>query len=396
MHDYNELKTLFRDVPKPFSFIDLDEIDRNIDHVLDHSQDKKIRIATKSIRNISVLKYLKSMLAHNYNGLMTFHIEESLYLLDNGFEHCLMGYPQKISKDQALRLKTFSKNNKKIVLMIDSIEQLQQLESLGEEIDFNFDICIDIDLSLKLPGLVFGVLRSPLRELGAFEKLFNYIKNSKRLKLNGIMGYEAQIAGVTDYSQKGFLFDCIISWLKRVSTKKIYSLRENVVNLAKSYFGELEFINGGGSGSLEMSCADKSIDEITVGSGFYCSHLFDKYKNPFSPSCFYAVEVSRKNQDNVFTLHGGGYIASGSCDLLKHPEIYLPNSLVPSKNEMFGEVQSPVISKEKIKLELGDPVFLRHAKAGELMERFNKVYIIKEMKIIDTWSTYRGDGQCIL
>lgn len=392
---YSEAKSIFKDYTAPYNFIFLDALDRNIALTKKRSGEKEIRVASKSVRSLDVLKYLKEKLGDKFSGLMTYHIDESIHLLKNGFDSALMGYPQTIGHAQGSEIKELAAKNKFLISMVDSIEQVKAINKLGEEIDHQFKVCIDIDLSLSLPGLNFGVFRSPLRKLEDNKKLFEKIQTFKNVKCVGVMGYEAQIAGVGDSLGKGRVFDFVVSILKYFSVSKIYKYRGEVVDLAKSMF-DLEFVNGGGTGSLTMTAKDKSVTEVTAGSAFYCPHLFDRYDEHFEPSCGYTVQVSRKPSDSIVTCHGGGYVASGACGTDKIPSVFLPKGLKFDKNEMFGEVQTPLHKEGKIDLDLGDPVFLRHAKAGEVMERFNEILVVKDKKVFEKWKTYRGDSLCYL
>jgi D-serine deaminase-like pyridoxal phosphate-dependent protein len=41
-------------------------------------------------------------------------------------------------------------------------------------------------------------------------------------------------------------------------------------------------------------------------------------------------------------------------------------------------------------------VYFRHAKAGELCERFDRLYLVDGDQIVDEVPTYRGEGQTFL
>jgi D-serine deaminase-like pyridoxal phosphate-dependent protein len=47
-------------------------------------------------------------------------------------------------------------------------------------------------------------------------------------------------------------------------------------------------------------------------------------------------------------------------------------------------------------LALGDRVWFRHAKAGELCERFATLHLVRGGEIADEVPTYRGEGQTFL
>jgi D-serine deaminase-like pyridoxal phosphate-dependent protein len=47
-------------------------------------------------------------------------------------------------------------------------------------------------------------------------------------------------------------------------------------------------------------------------------------------------------------------------------------------------------------LRVGDRVWFRHAKAGELCERFDVVHLIRGGELVDSVPTYRGEGKTFL
>jgi D-serine deaminase-like pyridoxal phosphate-dependent protein len=229
------------------------------------------------------------------------------------------------------------------------------------------------------------------------KNLLKKIGELKNIRLEGMMGYEAQIAGVADKvpGQGGLNF--VKSLLKRISLKKIAARRKQVVDLINGMGFELKFVNGGGTGSVESTISEQVITEVTVGSGFYNPHLFDYYRN-FSmyPAAGFALAINRIPKKGVYTCSGGGYIASGAIEKVKAPAPWLPTGAGLDDNEGAGEVQTPVLYKGPERLHIGDPVFFRHSKAGELCERFNTLLLIKEGKIINEVPTYRGEGKCFL
>ena len=201
------------------------------------------------------------------------------------------------------------------------------------------------------------------------------------------MGYEAQIAGVAD--KKGIISP-IIYLLKILSKKHILKHRTQI----KNQFPEIKFFNGGGTGSIHFSSKDPSISEVTVGSGFFHSHLFDGYNDLLSSaSLFFGLPVTRKPNDQTVTCLGGGYIASGEVGRDKLPKIIYPKGLSYIPNEMAGEVQTPLKSKNHT-LNIGDNVYFRPAKSGEICERFMEIQMLKNGEVVDIAKTYRGEGQC--
>src|SRR5205085_937076 len=167
-----------------------------------------------------------------------------------------------------------------------------------------------------------------------------------------------------------------------------------LVDLVKSYGLALRFVNGGGTGSIATTRTEQAVTEITVGSGFYAPALFDNYRDfRYQPTAGFAIEIVRHPHPHIYTCLGGGYIASGSVGLAKQPQPYLPRNAQLIALEGAGEVQTPVKYQGAIPLRLGDPIFMRHSKAGELCERFNRLLLVTNGTIENEVTTYRGDGE---
>jgi D-serine deaminase-like pyridoxal phosphate-dependent protein len=171
-----------------------------------------------------------------------------------------------------------------------------------------------------------------------------------------------------------------------------------VVAALKNAGVELKVVNGGGSGSLLSTLADLSVTEVTVGSGFYAPGLFHHFSDVhFQPAAFFALQVVRTPALNMIACQGGGYIASGPTEARKAPLPVMPVGLKYLPLEGAGEVSTPLILPDDCpNLLIGDPIFFQHAKAGELCERFNRLHLLKDGKIIDTVPTYRGEGMNFL
>jgi D-serine deaminase-like pyridoxal phosphate-dependent protein len=159
----------------------------------------------------------------------------------------------------------------------------------------------------------------------------------------------------------------------------------------------LEFVNAGGTGDLHLVATEPAITEATAGSGFYAPTLFDNY-SAFSlePAAMFALAVCRRPRAGIATALGGGYLASGPGAQDRLPQPYLPEGLRLEKLEGAGEVQTPLIGTAADRLAIGEKVYFRHAKAGELCERFSSLYLVRGETILDEVPTYRGEDRCFL
>ena len=156
-------------------------------------------------------------------------------------------------------------------------------------------------------------------------------------------------------------------------------------------------VNGGGTGSLDANASEPALTEIAAGSGFLASHLFDHYRGlSLRPAAFFALQVVRKPAPGFVTCHGGGLIASGAPGRDRLPIPVYPEGLSLLDLEGAGEVQTPLRVPRGVELALGDPVFFRHAKAGELAEHVNEYILVRGDTAIGRAPTYRGMGKCFL
>src|SRR5579884_2454209 len=274
--DYAYYKAVFAGQPMPFAYLDLDLLARNIGDILKRAQGKKIRLASKSLRSVWVLRHLLAA-APTFQGIMSFSAREAAYLASQGFDDLLIGYPCWHEEDIAAIARPTA-NGKTITLMIDSIEHVAQLEKVAQRFDVRLPLCLDIDMALQVPGLHFGTWRSPVKTPSSARRIIERILASKYVYLDGLMGYEAQIAGVGDNVPGQAAKNALIQQLKRRSVKEVAERRLALVELIRSYGISLRFVNGGGTGSLSSTSQEEVVTEITVGSGFYSPTLFDLYR----------------------------------------------------------------------------------------------------------------------
>jgi D-serine deaminase-like pyridoxal phosphate-dependent protein len=210
------------------------------------------------------------------------------------------------------------------------------------------------------------------------------------------MAYEAQIAGVGDRPPGQPLRGLAVRGMQRMSVKELAERRAAIV-AAVSDVTKLEFVNGGGTGSLERTAAEEAVTEVAAGSGLYGPTLFDAYRS-FTPhhAALFALAVVRRPAPGIATAQGGGWIASGIAHPSRLPTPVYPPGLRLSGQEGAGEVQTPLSGDEADALRPGDRVWFRHAKAGELCEHVNTLYMIDGDAIVAEAPTYRGEGKAFL
>jgi D-serine deaminase-like pyridoxal phosphate-dependent protein len=325
-------------------------------------------------------------------------MEEAKFLTSLDFDDLLIAYPTFSFNDIEIFF-SLTQSGKNVVLMIDCIDHIKAIEKFwtrfSSDNNYKAKVCIDVDMSYRPAGLHLGVYRSPIRTFEEFKKLFEKIRKIENIEISGIMGYEAQIAGVGDKNPFSPMLNPAKQFIKYRSTRDVYKKRHAIHNYLIEENYKIDFYNGGGSGSLLSTSQEPWITEVTVGSGFLQSHLFDYYKDNTSvPAFCFALQVTRNPEPGYYTCKSGGFIASGETSLDKSPVSFLPEGMKMVGNEGFGEVQTPVKYTGSEEIHLGDPLFFRPAKAGEIAERFREYILIRNNEIIDRVPTYRGLDLC--
>jgi D-serine deaminase-like pyridoxal phosphate-dependent protein len=393
MKSYAELSRLIQDEPLPCAVVDLDAIDANVNALLKAtgSSSKKIRVATKSVRCPELVRVIQKKLGDRAHGLMTYTATETAFWANEGERDLLLAYPT-LSRHDAKLLAEINRDGTTAAVVVDSEAHLAPLANAARAAKTNIPCIIEIDLAFRPLGTLvhLGVRRSPLRDAAHVVALAKKISEIPGLKFHGIMGYEAQIAGVSDS-------DLSARAMKSASRTDVAASRKKIADaLVAAELSPVVF-NGGGSGSLASSAKEDCLTELTAGSGFLDSHLFDHYDGlDLTPAIFFALQVVRKPSDSVVTCHGGGFIASGKFGADRLPIPWLPSGLSLLPLEGAGEVQTPIALKTGQIVELGHPIFFRHAKAGELAEHFNQYLFVRGDRIEERARTYRGLGHSFL
>lgn len=392
---YEELEQIFAGVDAPFACVDLDAMWSNARELLERAAGTPIRVASKSVRCRTLLAAILER-DPGFRGLMTFTLQESLWLHEHGFQDLLLAYPT--ADRGALAELGRLDSERPPILMVDSVEHLDLIESAVGHNAGRVRVCIELDLSWwPLGGRVkIGVKRSPLRTPEQARELAREILLRPGLELAALMGYEAHIAGLGDRPLGKRAQEPVIRFIKRRSAAEIAERRAAVVAAVRE-LAPVPIVNGGGTGSIHTTREEDAVTEITAGSGFYAPTLFDRYSSfRLTPAAMFALPVVRRPSGSVATLLGGGYPASGAAGRDRLPAPHLPRGLRVDPLEGAGEVQTPVTGAAAASLRVGANVYLRHAKAGELCERFNTLYLVSGGEIADEVPTYRGEGRCEL
>ncbi len=379
-----------QDLDPPLAIVDLDAFDANAGDLVRRAAGKPIRVASKSVRCRALLE--RVLARPGFAGLLCYTLAEALWLFEQGTsDDLVVAYPtvdraalRVLAEDDAAR--------QAITLMVDSTEQLDFIDATLGSAHPRIRVCLEFDASWRpIPGVHIGARRSPVFTPRQAVKLATAIERRRGFRLVGVMGYEGQIAGVPD-GDPG-VAGAAVRWMQRRSAAELARRRAAVVAAVRTV-AELEFVNGGGTGSLESTRTDSSVTEVAAGSGLLAPALFSRYQRfQPRPAALFALPVVRKPARRTATLAAGGYVASGQAGQSRLPSPHLPHGLRLSAVEGAGEVQTPVIGRAARRLRVGDRVWFRHAKAGELAEHFPHYHLVLGDRVVSTVPTYRGEGR---
>ncbi|MFC3503877.1 alanine racemase [Micromonospora krabiensis] len=383
----------------PYAVVDLTAFDANAAALAERAAGKPLRLASKSVRSRELIS--RALGRPGWHGVMAFTLPEAIWLVRAGVsDDVLVAYPTadrgalaELAADPALAAA--------VTLMIDGTDQLDLADAVrAPDQRPELRVCLDLDASWRpLGGRVHvGVRRSPVHSARAAGALAAAVAGRPGYRLVGLMAYEAQIAGLGDAppGRTGRALGQAIRLAQRGSYRELVARRGAAVAAVREH-ADLEFVNGGGTGSVAATSADPAVTEVTAGSGLYGPTLFDAYRawQP-TPAAYFACSVVRRPTPDLATVLGGGWIASGPAAASRLPRPVLPAGLTLLGAEGAGEVQTPLAGAAAATLRVGDRVWFRHAKAGELCEHVNDLHLVDGETVVATVPTYRGEGHAFL
>lgn len=375
-------------LPGPLAVVNLEAFDANARDLLARAQGTPIRVASKSLRVRSLIE--RALATPGFAGVMAYSVAEALWLVEQGIDDVLLGYP---SVDRAAlgRLVSEPRARERITLMVDDVAQVALVERAlmraGSPDGPPVQVCLDIDAGLRVGPVHVGPRRSPVRDIPDAVELARAVERTGRLRVRGVMFYEGQVAGVGEAGVRG----PVVRAMKRASLAQLAERRPVIVGALQAELGRALLVNGGGSGSVADTVADPTITEVTAGSGLYCPTLFDHYE-AFTPrpAAYFGLDVVRRPTERIATAFGGGYVASGPIGPDRLPAPLDGGAYLST--EGAGEVQTPLRYRGAAPA-VGDRVWFRHAKAGEMMERFDVVHLVRDGRIEASVPTYRGESR---
>jgi D-serine deaminase-like pyridoxal phosphate-dependent protein len=383
----------------PLGVLGIEALSHNAFDMLRRANGTTIRVASKSIRVRGVLDAVLAL--DGYSGVLAYTLPEALWLASDvdgytAIEDVVVGYPS-VDRQAIQTLASSETLASRVTLMVDSVAQLDLIDAVSTPTSrATIRVCLELDASWDTWYLGHtGVRRSPVHTVEQARALAAEIVARPGFALVGMMGYEAQIAGVTN-NPANKAYGAVVRWMQRQSAAELAGRRAAAVAAVRE-LADLEFVNGGGTGSLESTSVESAVTEIAAGSGLFGPTLFDGYTH-FSPApaAAFCLSVVREPLAGTVTLLGGGWVASGPASNDRLPTVVWPERTTMLPREMAGEVQTPLTGPGAATVTTGDRVWLRHTKAGELSEHLNSFLVVEGGRVTEELATYRGDGKAFL
>ncbi len=382
-----------RGLPLPLAVVDLDAFDANAADLVRRAAGTPVRVASKSLRVPALVQ--RALATPGFRGVLAYTLAEALWLHDQAIcDDILVAYPT-VDRGALESLVSSPSAAAGVTLMVDSREHLDLVDSVRASKAVQVRVAIDVDAGLRMAGQQVGPKRSPLYDTRDVVELARHVTDRAGFRLVGVMTYEGQVAGVPDALPRQRARSLVVRRLKEASLGQLAVRRRELADALAHALGAdaLELWNAGGSGSVAESAADPVVTEVSAGSGLLVPALFDHYES-FAPrpAAYFGLPVTRKPAPGIATVHGGGWVASGPAGADRLPVPWAPPGLHLTGLEGAGEVQTPLTGHPAALLRVGDVVWFRHAKSGELFEHVASVQLLAGASFVDAVPTYRGLG----
>ncbi len=389
------VRSLDAPAPTPLLVVDLDAFDANAADLERRAAGTPLRLASKSVRVPALMS--RALARDGFRGVLAYTLAEALWLEEHEVsDDLLVAYPS-VDRRALSALVASPRAADRVTLMVDDVAHLDVVDSVRSSRAVPVRVAIDVDAGLHVGGRHVGPKRSPLHVVDDVLALAREVLDRPGFTLVGVMTYEGQVAGVPDDLPGARARSLVVRRLKDASLAQLRERRRLVAVALADLVGPegLELWNAGGSGSVDDSAADPVVTEVAAGSGLLVPTLFDHYRS-FAPrpAAFFGLPVTRRPSPGVATVHGGGLVASGAAGADRLPTPWAPPGLRLTGLEGAGEVQTPLVGPSASMLSIGDLVWFRHAKSGELFEHGREVQLLSGDRFVEEVATYRGLGLC--
>lgn len=362
---------------RPVMLIDVERMQRNIDVITDAvGTDKTYRVVVKSLPSVPLLEQV--MQRADTKALMVFHqpflnaIAEAFHASD-----VLLGKPMPVAAARTFYAK--QKNPgfnpaRQVQWLIDSQDRLLQYQALARQLGVSMRISFEIDVGLRRGGF-----SSPE---ALAQALSIVLRDPEHLQMGGLMGYEPQLTGLQADLQHPAVREVLTTYQGCIDRVKQAGI--DVASLT---------LNGAGSHTLPIYRRDKTMNDLSAGSGVLKPTDFDTYHlQRNQPALFIATPVLKRYDKNplmpeppldmqrLYYIYGGYWKA----------KMVSPGAVGKAIYESTN--QSPIATTADVDLAVDDYMFLRPTQSEFVMLQFGDLLAVKGGEIVDTWPVFHQTG----
>lgn len=380
-HDdyFSQLNVILkRDGPgRPVLLLDLARVNHNIDQIARSvGKDKTYRVVVKSLPSVELLQHV--MQRSGSSSLMVFH-QPFLNAVAQSFptSDALLGKPMPVAAARTYfrklpRSQAAAAN--RVQWLIDSQHRLLQYQQLARELGVKLRLNFEIDVGLHRGGLVEpAALDAALAVVAA---------DPDHLQISGLMGYEPHLTGM-----QAQLDHPAVQQVLGVYTGFIDALKSAGLDPAAMT------LNGAGSHTLPIYSKDRTMNDLSAGSGvvkptdFDTFHLVDN-----QPAMFIATPILKRYDVNPFVPEPPPdmarlyYIYGGAWKARMASPAQVSDPIYQSTN------QSPIGTSKDVHLQVDDYMFLRPTQSEFVMLQFGDLLAVDDGRIVSRWPVFPQTG----
>ena len=321
--------------------VDLGAFDANAHDLVRRAGGKPVRLASKSVRVPALIR--RALAPEGFAGVLGYTLSEALWLVEQGLtDDVVLGYPT-VDRDALRRLTASEEAFAAITLMVDDVAQLDLVDACRTSEPRSGSPSTSTPACVSAPRTsVPGARRCtrPRRCSGSSGSLLG----RPGFRLVGVMTYEGQVAGVPDDVPTQRARSVVVRRIKAASMRQLADRRAELSARLRALV-ELEFWNAGGTGlargDRRRPRGDRARRRLRACSPRHCSTTTPASRS--LPATFFGVPVVRRPAQDVVTVAGGGFVASGAAGKDRLPMPWAPSGLALTGLEGAGEVQTPLV-----------------------------------------------------
>lgn len=375
---------VLRDRHLPAAYIDMNLFERNIRTVLHHSGGKDLRVDARVLRCPALIERVMRSNARFHSAACATIAEAIPLAQQQDISDVLVMFPT-VDPAALARVCRATADGYTILLTTDSPRHLEPLAHAAQKADVTVGVCLEMDTSVNLPSLKGPGRRTPLRNIDALLNLVTEIEDTARLEFRGLLIFDTRRSNLAERSRAALGQGRGRTDTAMGRRRRILKRREDVVEALQALGYSSAFVNCSGDAGLDVNAHDGSITEITVGPALLG---LDPSVRHGIPAAGYCAEIMRQPGETLYACRGDNLFGPHITDPNFLPQPYLPPGATLDPLAGAGDGQLPI--RYVGPLSIGDAVFLHPDNVADLCERFDRLLLVQDGRIIDEVETFRA------